>query len=618
MHHFPVAAYLRKLSLLFLFAVLAQPLFAQTTPTDWQAKYANGRELFSMGKYDLAMQALREVTQAAPGNIYAAHASFYYAMAAFRAGQGELARNMWMQVKEKFPDWKQNDEVDFWLGYLAFTDGNLMEGYRVLERMGRGPLKSELSKVKDYYLMQETNVAKLQQLFELHSSDEQLALHLADCIVAQPMVQQNQELLDFLISDFNLDPGVYNRITPEQSVMKERYRVAVLLPFLHDRLRPGAIPDFWGGLLNMYEGMRMAQAHLDSLGMPIELLAYDTQRDSATTAKILAMEEMQGVDLIIGPLFPQPLDLVREFSETNRIVMFNPMSTNSAVIGSNPFAFLIQPSQETKARKVAEYAASMDTDSVAYIFYGTRSQDSTYAFAYQAEMLARGFAVPLMMKVDEEKAQASFEALTRTFRYSELKQQDSARAAEELQAFLRRKQRDPNLRLEKEEFLIIPPDSIGHVLVASDNGLIAASVVGAIETRAAEGDSITVYGSEEWLLQDFQYLNYEQLERLGVIMTAPTYFDRNSPQANQFQEQYIRRQHLLPGREVFAGYDMLMLLGSMLHQHGTYFQFGMRQAGLIPGAFFLGFDYRGANDNQLVPLIRFREFQFEVIEESKN
>lgn len=588
-------------------------------PVNYQNRFRTGKELFVEGRYDLAMETLRIVTQPAEGNIYRAYAQFYYGLAAIQDGQLGEASRTFGKLKDSYPDWQDQQEVAFWQGYLSFRQGNLEEGYRQLMSMKNGLHKTALETVKSYFVLQEFSVARLQRLFEAYSTDEELAIHLANCITAQPMVQQNQELLDFIITDFELDPAAYNRITPEQSVKKEIYRIAVMLPFMYKRvgrLAPNSIPNFFKGLLDMYEGMRMAVEELDSMGMPVELLAYDTQRDTATVAKILAKPEMQSVDLIIGPLYPGPLNLVRDFSEANHIMMVNPLSSNAEVIGSNPFAFLMSPSNETRARRVAEYMATHADDSVAFVFYGPRAQDSVYAFAYQAELLQRGFEVPLIKKITTERSQEAFEYIAKTVDIDDLQRLDSARAVEEIREFNKRARRNPeaNQRLEKEKFFEIANDSIGHVLVASNNGLIAASVVGAIETRAAKGDSVVLIGAEEWLLQGYDYITFNQLERLGVLLTAPTFFDKSTPHAEAFQEAYIKRQMQLPAREVYTGYDMLLFLGKQLHEHGTYFQFGMRNQGMVSGNFLQGFDFRGANDNQHVPLIRFRNFTFEAID----
>ena len=609
---------MRTIRIVLLLLWVSAAAVAQDTTPNFQARYANAKSLLADGQFEMAMVGFREVAQAEhPDNIYIAYADFFYGVAAWMGGQEDVAQGIWKGLSSKYPDWKGQKEVPFWVGAAAFANGKFQEGYRVLESMPRGPQKEALEIVKSYYLLQETDVEVLETLFQVQSTDRELAVHLANTIANQPVILQNQDLLDFIIMDFDLDPATYNRITRDQSVKKEVYRVAIMLPFLQEILAkrsPSQYPDFYMGLLKMYEGMRMAKEHLDSLGMPIELIAYDTKRDSATTANLLAQPEMRSVDLIIGPLFPKPVELVREFSERNRIVMFNPMSTNAEALGNNPFAFLISASTETRARRVANYMAAHDPDSVAYIFYGTRPQDSTYAYAYAGELLSRGFDVPVILRIDEEKSQAGFEFLTQTVSYSTLVERDSARAAEAYAEYLEKKRRNSSLRLEKEEYFDIPHDSIGHILVASDNGLIAASMVGAIETRAAKGDSIGLMGSEAWLLQDYDYVTYEQLERLGILLTAPTYFEKNTMEAEVFLEKYIRRQNILPTREVYTGYDMLLFLGTMLHRHGTYFQFGMRDAGVVPGTFYQGFDYRVGNDNQMVPLLRFRNYRFEVVD----
>src|SRR5690606_30410614 len=85
-------------------------------------------------------------------------------------------------------------------------------------------------------------------------------------------------LLNYLIQEFKIDreklagPGI-------KSIKKAEYNVAVMFPFMTDKLptdnsnRPNQF------LLDMYQGIRIAADSLNKTGEKIKLFAFDTEKD---------------------------------------------------------------------------------------------------------------------------------------------------------------------------------------------------------------------------------------------------------------------------------------------------------------------------------------------------
>src|SRR5690606_26348914 len=87
-------------------------------------------------------------------------------------------------------------------------------------------------------------------------------------------------------------------------------------------------------VIDLYQGMMLAQEELKAMSIKVNLLAYDTKHDEKTTRKILELPELQHVDLIYGPLYPQPVKLASQFSYDYKINIFNPLSANQQVVGN--------------------------------------------------------------------------------------------------------------------------------------------------------------------------------------------------------------------------------------------------------------------------------------------
>jgi hypothetical protein len=158
------------------------------------------------------------------------------------------------------------------------------------------------------------------------------------------------------------------------------------------------------------------------------------------------------------------------------------------------------------------------------------------------------------------------------------------------------------------EIMLIAPDSLGYIFVASNNELIGANTVSGVETR---GDNILIIGNENWI--DFKSLSFEQLTLLNIVLISPSFIDSGNPLLESLNNRIIESVKRMPNKYHYTGYELVHFIGKMLDQYGVYFQTGMNKMGKIPGVLFEGFDYTEGNDNAVVPLIRFSDDGFRIV-----
>ena len=337
--------------LLASFAVGAQGV------DSYQRSYKNGKDLYNLGKYELAMEAFKSLTRQDAGNPYTEYASFYYALSAFKAGQSNVAKDMLLQLNQKYPNWEKMDDVNYWLGLIYFDQGAHNMAMKSLSKIKSKPVKEDASEMEIYYLTQINDLEILKGLLQQNPYDHAVAEVLAMKISERPASAENTQLLDFLVNEFNLDKEKYAATGLKTSQKKDTYNVAVFFPFMKNELGDERNVRSNQFVLDTYEGIELAVQQLNEQGQKINLYAYDTQRDSATTAGILTKPEIRQMDLIIGPLYPATSKLVSAFTYKHKINMLNPLSSNSEVIGGNPMSFLFKPTVETQAKAAATYAS---------------------------------------------------------------------------------------------------------------------------------------------------------------------------------------------------------------------------------------------------------------------
>lgn len=210
-----------------------------------------------------------------------------------------------------------------------------------------------------------------------------------------PVIQEEQVL-------FLERPSGFTNVTSLQG----SFNVAVLLPFyLEDNARRIEIdssqsakgnklsrtisrPDDWIyprslGFVEMYEGILLAADTLRTLGINIQIHAFDIKNDTIELSRLLRSGKLDKMDLIIGPVHSQNLAMVASFADTLGIPVVSPVQlSNNSTLASNPMVFMatstVEVAQNAIASKVAEYRNSnivlIHSDS------GSEYQDTTGKF----------------------------------------------------------------------------------------------------------------------------------------------------------------------------------------------------------------------------------------------
>ena len=106
-------------------------------------------------------------------------------------------------------------------------------------------------------------------------------------------------------------------------------------------------------VLDLYSGIKYAYNNLGVETENIIFKSYDTKRDPDVVRDIINSGELGDSDLIIGPLYGKPIEIVKQFCLQNKILMINPLSSNSMIINDNNYSLLFQPSLETVASSAA-------------------------------------------------------------------------------------------------------------------------------------------------------------------------------------------------------------------------------------------------------------------------
>lgn len=602
----------------FIVILLFVGSLSQALSQDPQSVFKEGKALFNGEQYALALVKLAPLTSLQEDNDLVRYASYYYAVSAYKSGDAPTAKSMFLQISQKHADWSKLDEVNYWLATLAFEEKDPRSGIEYLDKIQSSAFGAQSQELRDYHFAQITDMELLQSLLGENPKETVLASQLVDQILKLDVAEQDIDLLERLSGkyDLSLDLGIEGIAN---SPKKEIYNVGLFLPFsyLEDSARLERVQKDW--TMRFYEGAQLALEKLEEEGISVNLITFDTRDQKVPLRTMLTTDEARSLDLIIGPVFQSSVIQVSRFAKEQQINMLNPLSSNDDIIKDNPFAFLYYPGNQSLAIAAAEYAKAnfRDNKNVAIFYSGLG--DRPRASLYKEILEKDSFNVPIfemvrpqesskiqLMLVEEEEVDKDSLVVA-----DMLAEMDSLREAgeEDWEIY---DERD----FLKEELLILP-DSIGHIFVASDASSLSASTLSAIDARE---DTILYIGSSRFLTSE-QGLSFEQLERVNAIFTGSNWIRYGKEEVADFRERYEFAFNAYPRKDerlgdAYLGYDIMVTYGRLLYQYGKYFQVGLKRKAGIEGTLTDEFDYRFSNDNRYIPILRVTNSQVVPVEET--
>lgn len=546
----------------------------QATAQDFKRQYRQAKDLFEEANYSAAMEAFKALTVYDQANPYPEYASYYYALSAEKLGYASVAKDMLLQIKKLYPTWDQLNEVNYWLCKIYFEQGQYFQGLLIASQITDPAFQSGINNLKRVYLAKIDDIETLKMILEEYPSEKEAARALVKLLGKQPIHLQETELINSLLIKFDLPREQLITVEVPKPILKETYRVALIMPFLAASLDPSPVKKRNQFVLDLYDGMKLAADTLSKMGIRLELLAYDNERNNNVTKKIVGYEELKTADLIVGPLFQEVTEPIQEFALANQISLsVNPISNNSDLIGKSPFAFLFQPSHETIGIRSAEWVARNVNRKTCMVYYGEGVKDSVMAFNFIKRALELGVNIVYAEEVRGETSVSILTTLASATEYDEWKN-------------------PTQFKLKK--------DSIGSIFVASDNELIYSKVINSVETRR---DSIIVVGQESWLQETS--VDYSKFERTHVTLSSPNYRSMTSQAYADFRRKYLQKHGTLPVEYASIGYEFVMTLGQILAKYGANFTQTMPPETFTPGTLSLGYQWQENRDNGKVPFITF-------------
>ena len=579
---------------------------AQVSPAD-QKRYAAAVKLVQTGDYDRAKSDLNTIVQ--QRGPLAPYASYYYALASFKQKNFAQSRLMLRQLMEVFPDWRKMDDAQYLFTASCMEMGQYEDALTAIQKIGDPALRPDIARLEQTFVPRITDLNRLKKLNQSYPSDRAIGLALIDLIQRTASDKDDLELSDRLTNRFGV-PGAVNpqptekttsgtppsrpatSVTPNRNTRpKGYYNVAVMFPFRVDDFDSNKRVRSNQYVYDLYDGIKMAKNKLQEEGITVNLFAYDVDNDANKTLELVNSPAFAQTDLIIGPLYIEPNRIASAYANQSNILLLNPIATSSELVANQPMSFLAQASVNQQTRKVAEQVQALGGSRRAAIYYGTSRKDSLLAVAYRVELKRQNYQI-----LDFRKMGGPAQAMA-----------DAMQFGTPLNTSATSRPTTPTAPQAGTPDTTTPAAGIalGHVFFASSNDDDGPRMLDALSRRRVSGPLIATASAF-----DFYRNSLSTFTRRDLYLLYPDFIDTSREPVLEFQEQYIAKRNTIPSVFASEGYDMMLFFGRQLAKNGTQLRNRSSLKSDTDDYLLSGFDYTQANENQIVPIVKYEDGRF--------
>ncbi len=545
---------------LFIFFLSIQTLFAQQQSNlnerDFALKYKKAVQLYAAQQFYEAKNELVPLTSPKYTNTMVPYAHFYHALASFKLQNYFEARVMLRQLFERFPDWEKTEEAYYLYANAAFAENNIDEGMVYLNRIVSNELKKDIENLEYSYFSQINDRDLLKNLNKKYPNNGILAQLLVNNIQKSRNVsKEDLEISDNLTNRFNLEENTIKKNTVKRDA-NNAIDVAVLLPFKINEFDASKLNRSNQYVYDFYAGMKLAKDKLETEQISINLFAFDVEREVKITSELIANRDFSKIDLLFGPLYPEPNNSLLPFIKTNNLVQIHPFSNNQRLVDKESSIFLATSSYELQANKALDFIKSESSSKTIDIYFGNSKKDSTLGYIYRSMALSKGFTVNTIKKFLNEK--------------------------------------DIDIRKKS-----------GHIFIAGSEPSFGAKVINALDKKKIDVPLVGISTAF-----DFENSALSIFDR-SLYLIQLDFVNKDKDEVKNFKSLYYSQQNMLPSYYSYLGYDLMLFYGRILKYGKENLRQRLNEIEYTQGFTLNGFDFtNNSNENKIVPIVRYQNGNF--------
>lgn len=362
-------------------------------------------------------------------------------------------------------------------------------------------------------------------------------------------------------------------VVPTVSTKKKNtYNLALLLPFATYEMNADSLSErsskLRGVAINLYRGAQMAKEQLEKRGVTANVYVFDVGDSKESIIQVCKRMEELNIDVVIGPLFKDPLIEVGKWADKRDVHVVVPVKMNNKILLTTHHMSKIYPSTASQWDYLARYAAIKYPEKKVILAYNGSKEDGVAAAA------RRGFR----------------EIKTQQYKGDSLQCFDVSKGYTAFTAAL--------------------TAAKGQVIVL--NACTDSKTFGGVFSALSGQGNAIVLGGEE--CDDYDYLSRDTRERYQVAYPKPVflnYFDENDLEwITEFRREFKSE----PSEFAAIGHDVVLYYATALYQFGTEFPEHMNEVD-VNGLVGMGFDFfntgqKSGFENTFVNVVEMKDFKW--------
>ena len=307
---------------------------------------------------------------------------------------------------------------------------------------------------------------------------------------------------------------------------RDSVRIALLLPLqleendtLRDKWWPGLEPQISKRSLpaiEFLEGSMIATDSLAAQGLKLSVRIFDTGRSQWAIEQLFNSGKLNGVDLIIGPLFADEYKVAAAKAQEKNIAIVSPTVQGKDIAKDNGLVVKGMTSHDRLTVELGRYIGSLDSVRAGFIIHYGRTEDQNLMWRFKQGTDAVAKAKPFTLP------QVNLAKSTR----------DSLKS-------------------------VLSRTEVNHLVMLTNDQARVASLLREMH-RWYEDYRIVMYVPDTWL--QFKNVDMYYLDKMRSTYASNDFVDRDSAGAKRFAELCRQIYSTEPSDLTYRGFDMMMHL----------------------------------------------------------
>ena len=332
----------------------------------------------------------------------------------------------------------------------------------------------------------------------------------------------------------------------------EPFNIALMLPLYldeNDRFDSTSTADMEDShfyknsrkMLEFYEGAMLAADSMRLEGTNIDIYIYDTGKDINKVKSILVKNEMNNMDLIVGPVYSELLEPVADFAKKHEINIVSPLSQKEEAVKFNPFVFQVNASIEQQVNQGCQFLIRNAEKNVVMLNHGAKDEENIMTM-FKNQLQNQIASNPVVGNILIKEVNTKVSGFNRV--------------ADALSS------------------------SVENIIIISSSDEVYVTDMLTKLSVMADKHKIIIFGMPSW--QKFKNIDLEYLTKLKMHYFSPTFIDYE----NQSVKNFIAKFHTVfksePSQYSYQGFDILYYFANVLKLHGRNFQYCIDAWDLLP------------------------------------